>query len=89
VNRPQEVAEGPVRYARPVPPRYYVCGTKVDSLVDSDVGHIVSHIRKAVTGFCLFDKGAHHFESHFVAKEALERSGHTIRQVSAASLVFT
>ena len=48
VSRPQKVAEGHVRDARAVPPRYYVRGAEVNSLVDPDIDHIVSHIRKAV-----------------------------------------
>lgn len=44
VSRPQKVAEGHVRDARPVPPRYYVRGAEVNSLVDPDIDYIVSHI---------------------------------------------
>jgi hypothetical protein len=60
VNRPQEVAEGDVRDARPVPPRYYVRGAEVNSLVDPDIDHIVSHIRKALICSRLADEGAKH-----------------------------
>ena len=60
VNRPQKVAEGHVRDARPVPPCYYVRGAEVDSLVDTHVDHIVSHIRKALISFRLVDEGAYH-----------------------------
>jgi len=60
VSRPQKVAEGHVRDARPVPPRYCVRGAEVNSLVDPDIDHIVSHIRKALICFRLVDEGAHH-----------------------------
>jgi DNA-binding XRE family transcriptional regulator len=47
VERSQDVSEGPVRRARPLPPCYFVRGAEVDALIDADVHHIVSHIRKA------------------------------------------
>jgi len=60
VSRPQKVAEGHVRDASPVPPRYYVRGAEVNSLLDSDIHHIVSHIRKALICSPLVDEGAKH-----------------------------
>jgi len=50
MERPQEVAEGPIRRACPLPPRYFVGGAEVDTLVDADLDHIVSHILEAATG---------------------------------------
>ena len=60
VNRPQKVAEGHIRDACPVPPRYYVRGAEVNPLIDPDIDHIVSHIRKTLICFRLVDEGAHH-----------------------------
>ena len=84
VSRPQKVAEGHVRDARPVPPCYYVRGAEVDSLVDPDIDHIVSHIRKALIRFRLVDEGAKHGESRFVAEEALKRAGHGAGKIVCA-----
>ena len=44
------MAEGPIRRACPLPPRYFVGGAEVDTLVDADLDHIVSHILEAATG---------------------------------------
>jgi hypothetical protein len=42
VDWPQVVANGELGHTPPVPPPYYVCRAEMDSLVDSDVDHIVS-----------------------------------------------
>ena len=47
VNPPQNVAEGHVRDACPVHPRYHVRGAEVNPLLDPEIDHIVSHIRRA------------------------------------------
>lgn len=60
VSRPQKVAKGHVRDARPVPPRYYIRSAEVNSLVDPDIDNIVSHIRKTLICFRLIDEGAKH-----------------------------
>jgi len=60
VRRPQKVAEGHVRDARPVPPRDYVRSAEVNPLIDPDIDHIISHIRKALICFRLVDEGAKH-----------------------------
>jgi len=60
VSRQQAVAEGHVRDGRPASPRYFARGAEVNSLVDPDIDHIVSHIRKALICFRLVDEGAHH-----------------------------
>ena len=43
VGRPEKVGEGHVRDSRAVPSRYCVRGANVNSLVDPDIDHIVSH----------------------------------------------
>jgi hypothetical protein len=60
VSRPQKMPEGHVRDSRPVPPRNYVRCAEVNPLVDPDIDHIVSHIRKALICFRLIDEGAKH-----------------------------
>ena len=48
----------------------------MNPLVDADVDHIVSHIRKAVVRFRFVNRGARDCEGHPVSEEALERARH-------------
>ena len=75
------MAEGPVGRTCPLSSRHFVRGAEVNPLVDADVDHIVSHIRKAVVRFRLVDRGARDCEGHPVSEEALQRARHGARKI--------
>jgi hypothetical protein len=47
VQRPQEMAEGPLGHVSALLPRRCVREAEVNALVDSSVDHLLRHIRKA------------------------------------------